>query len=195
MLSASRTVEVLRAVGESSRLRILSLLAADELSVLELCRILDQSQPRVSRHLKLLADAGVVERFPDGAWVFYRLAGASRARALVDAALGAVYIADPVLAKDADRLAAVRDERSAAAAAYFGRNAERWDQMRSLYSAEADVERASVEAAGAGPYQTLVDLGAGTGDRSAENSALTASISDIEQASTIFVRRRSRRLP
>lgn len=67
-LPAEQVVEVLRAAGESTRLRVLALLADEELSVLELCRILDQSQPRVSRHLKLLAEAGLVERFPDGAW-------------------------------------------------------------------------------------------------------------------------------
>jgi ubiquinone/menaquinone biosynthesis C-methylase UbiE/DNA-binding transcriptional ArsR family regulator len=163
-LSAARTVEVLRAAGETSRLRILALLALDELSVLELCRILDQSQPRVSRHLKLLADAGLVERFPDGAWVFYRLAGGGAPeRALADHALDALDRDDPVLTRDAQRLASVHGERSAAAAAYFARNAERWDQIRSLYVAEADVERAILAAAGAGPHRTLVDLGAGTG--------------------------------
>ena len=73
MLTTSQAVDILRAAGEPTRLRILALLAGEELAVLELCRVLDQSQPRVSRHLKLLAEAGLVERFPDGAWVFYRL--------------------------------------------------------------------------------------------------------------------------
>ncbi|MDP1045151.1 metalloregulator ArsR/SmtB family transcription factor, partial [Klebsiella pneumoniae] len=72
-LTADQTVEALRAAGEPTRLRVLSLLAAEELSVMELSRVLDQSQPRVSRHLKLMADAGLIERFPDGARVFYRL--------------------------------------------------------------------------------------------------------------------------
>ena len=81
-LTADQTVEALRAAGEPTRLRILALLAGEELSVMELCRVLDQSQPRVSRHLKLLAEAGLIERFPDGAWVFYRLsARAAGARA------------------------------------------------------------------------------------------------------------------
>lgn len=163
MLNASRTVEVLRAAGESSRLRILALLAAEELSVLELCRILDQSQPRVSRHLKLLAEAGLVERFPDGAWVFYRLASAADERALADQALGLLDRADPVLAADAARLAAVRGERAEAAAAYFARNADRWSEVQSLYVAEADVERAILHAAGPGPHKSFIDLGAGAG--------------------------------
>jgi ubiquinone/menaquinone biosynthesis C-methylase UbiE len=163
MLSASRTVEVLRAAGESSRLRILALLAADELSVLELCRILDQSQPRVSRHLKLLADAGLVERFPDGAWVFYRLSAPSPERTLADQALSALNPADAGLAGDASRLAAVRAERAQAASAYFERNAERWSQVQSLYIDEAEVERAILAAAGPGPHRALVDLGAGAG--------------------------------
>ncbi len=162
-LTAARTVEVLRAAGESTRLRILALLAADELSVLELCRILDQSQPRVSRHLKLLADARLVERFPDGAWVFYRPARPGPERAVADNALAAMDKADPALNRDTERLLAVRGERGAAASAYFARNAERWDQIRSLYVADADVEGAILAAAGPGPYRSLVDLGAGTG--------------------------------
>ena len=86
-LTSDETVEVLRAAGEPTRLRILALLAAEELAVMELSRILDQSQPRVSRHLKLLTEAGLVERFPDGAWVFYRLATDGDHRRLVDAVL------------------------------------------------------------------------------------------------------------
>src|ERR1700751_4788737 len=103
-LSANQAVEVLRAAGEPSRLRILSLLAREELAVLELCRVLDQSQPRVSRHLKLLAEAGLVERFPDGAWVFYRLTATGQAAGLVGEALARIDPADPVLARDAQQL-------------------------------------------------------------------------------------------
>ena len=86
-LTADQTVEALRAVGEPTRLRVLSLLAGEELSVMELSRILDQSQPRVSRHLKLMADAGLIERFPDGARVFYRLSSDLPARRLIDTVL------------------------------------------------------------------------------------------------------------
>src|SRR3954466_4792811 len=107
-LSASQAVEVLRAAGEPSRLRILALLARDELAVLELCRVLDQSQPRVSRHLKLLAEAGLVERFPDGAWGVYRLPGLGQAGELIGEALARLDPTDPVLARDAERLTAVR---------------------------------------------------------------------------------------
>src|SRR5437763_12858931 len=95
-ISAGQAVEVLRAAGEPSRLRILALLAREELAVLELCRVLDQSQPRVSRHLKLLAAAGLVERSPDGAWVFYRVTGAGKGGELVAAVLQRIDPADPV---------------------------------------------------------------------------------------------------
>src|SRR5947209_20295378 len=103
-LSAGQAVEVLRAAGEPTRLRILALLAREELAVLELCRVLGQSQPRVSRHLKLLAEAGLVERFPDGAWVFYRLSAATPARSLTDQALALISPDDATLARDAERL-------------------------------------------------------------------------------------------
>jgi len=162
-LTSGQAVEVLRAVGEPTRLRILALLAREELAVLELCRILDQSQPRVSRHLKLLAEAGLVERFPDGAWVFYRRVEAGEAGALVSGLLGRIDPSDPALARDAERLRSVEQERSADAGEYFARNAARWDEIRSLYVAEAAVEAAIVKAAGPGPFRRLVDLGSGTG--------------------------------
>lgn len=162
-LTSGQTVEILRAAGEPTRLRMLALLAREELSVLELCRILDQSQPRVSRHLKLLADAGLVERFPDGAWVFYRLAADGTGRVLADHALALIAPTDPILRRDAERLSQVETERSSDAAAYFARNAARWDEIRSLYVAEAQVEAAIEQAAGEGPLGRLVDLGAGTG--------------------------------
>src|SRR5215469_2861448 len=132
-ITSDQTVEVLRAAGESTRLRILALLAREELAVLELTRILGQSQPRVSRHLKVLAAAGLVERFPDGAWVFYRLAGAGAARQLLDKTLSLIAPGDATLGRDGERLADVAAERASEAAAYFADNAHQWDRIRSLY--------------------------------------------------------------
>ena len=162
-LTSDQTVEVLRAAGESTRLRILALLAREELAVLELTRILGQSQPRVSRHLKVLAAAGLVERFPDGAWVFYRLTGAGPARELLDETLSLIAPDDATLRRDAGRLAGVASERASQAAAYFADNAHQWDQIRSLYVSEAAVEAAILDAVGEGPIRRLVDLGTGTG--------------------------------
>jgi ubiquinone/menaquinone biosynthesis C-methylase UbiE/DNA-binding transcriptional ArsR family regulator len=162
-ITSDQTVEVLRAAGEATRLRILALLAREELAVLELTRILGQSQPRVSRHLKVLAEAGLVERFPDGAWVFYRLAGAGPTRELLDKALSLISPGDATLLRDVERLESVAAERASQAAAYFADNASRWDEIRSLYVSEAAVEAAILAAAGEGPFRRLVDLGTGTG--------------------------------
>lgn len=162
-VSSGQAVEILRAAGEPTRLRVLALLAREELSVLELCTILDQSQPRVSRHLKLLAEAGLIERFPDGAWVFYRLAAHGAGRSLADQLLALIDPADSALCRDAEQLSRVETERSAEAAAYFARNAARWDEIRTLHVAEAEVEAAIHLAVGAAPMGLLVDLGAGTG--------------------------------
>lgn len=162
-LSAKQAVEVLRAAGEPTRLRILALLEREELAVLELCRVLDQSQPRVSRHLKLLAEAGLVERFPDGAWVFYRLAAAGPEREVIGEVLARISPEDAGLARDCRKLADVQAERAGAAAAYFAENAAQWDRLRSLYVSDADVEAQILEAAGRAPVRRLVDLGSGTG--------------------------------
>jgi ubiquinone/menaquinone biosynthesis C-methylase UbiE/DNA-binding transcriptional ArsR family regulator len=153
----------LKAAAEPTRLRLLAILAHGELAVTEITRVLQQSQPRVSRHLKLLCDAGLLERLPEGAWVFYRLAergeGARVARTLLDL----LSAGDHELARDPERLDRVRRERAERAQAYFRDHAVSWDRIRRLYVGEAAVERAMLEAAGKGAVVDLVDLGTGTG--------------------------------
>lgn len=162
-MTSEEVIEALRAAGEPTRLRILALLANEELAVMELSQILDQSQPRVSRHLKLLSDAGLIERFPDGAWVFYRVAADPAMRHFVDQVLDMIVSSDLGMQRDAERLDAVRGERSSDAQSYFERNAARWDEIRSLYVSEANVEAAILSAAGSGPFERMIDLGTGAG--------------------------------
>jgi len=154
----------LRAAGEPTRLRLLALLARGELTVTELTQILRQSQPRVSRHLKLLCEAGLLERFREGSWVFYRLAGAGQVGELAAVLSGLIPQGDLVIARDLERLEAVRSARAERAAAYFRANAEQWSRIRSLHVPEAKVEQAMV-ALGTprGELDFVVDLGTGTG--------------------------------
>jgi DNA-binding transcriptional ArsR family regulator/precorrin-6B methylase 2 len=157
-------VTVLRAAGEPTRLRALALLSHGELSVGELAQALGQSQPRVSRHLRLLTEAGLVERTPEGAWAFYRLAapiGPERALAELFAAL--TDPDDPMVVRDAQRLAGVRAAREAAASAYFEASAGDWDRIRKLHLPEADIEAAILAAAGPGPFGLMIDAGVGAG--------------------------------
>ncbi|RZJ18832.1 MAG: metalloregulator ArsR/SmtB family transcription factor [Brevundimonas sp.] len=161
LLTADQTIEALRAAGESTRLRILSLLAGEELSVMELSRVLDQSQPRVSRHLKLMTDAGLIERFPDGARVFYRLSHDAVLRRLIDTVLDLMDDAEGEA--DHRRLDEVRRERETAAAAYFEQVAPQWDRLRSMYVSESAVEAAVEKVVGPGPFDRVVDLGTGSG--------------------------------
>jgi ubiquinone/menaquinone biosynthesis C-methylase UbiE/DNA-binding transcriptional ArsR family regulator len=160
-LSADQTVEALRAAGEPTRLRVLSLLAGEELSVMEMSRILDQSQPRVSRHLKRMTDAGLIERFPDGARVYYRLSHDAQARRLIDTVLD--ILAEDAGEADHRRLDEVRKDREEAAASYFEQVAPQWDRLRSLYVSESAVEAALEKAVGPGPFERVVDLGTGSG--------------------------------
>lgn len=157
-------VAALRAAGEPSRLRALALLARGELAVGELAQALDQSQPRVSRHLKVLTETGLAERAPEGAWVFYRLASEGRfSRAFVDSVVHAIAVGDPVLERDLERLEQVRLARAQAAATYFAENASDWARLRALHLPEADIEAAILDAAGPGPFDLLIDVGAGQG--------------------------------
>lgn len=153
----------LRAAAEPTRLRILALLAEGELTVSELTRILGQSQPRVSRHLKLLCDAGLAIRIPEGTWAFYRLAGDDENGALVRALTGLLRVESESLSPDRARLTEVKQERAKQAADYFRRNADRWDIIRSLHVSEQAVESAMCEMIGPEPLDCLLDLGTGTG--------------------------------
>ena len=162
-------VAVLRAAGEPTRLRLLAILARGELTVTELTQVLCQSQPRISRHLKLMVDAGLLERKPEGSWAFYRLAQEGRSPESADGARLAAMLAalvpqsDAALARDIERLETVKAARSAVAEAYFRTNAQRWSELRSLHVSETEVERAVLDLVGPGPYNHLLDIGTGTG--------------------------------
>jgi ubiquinone/menaquinone biosynthesis C-methylase UbiE len=153
----------LKAAGEETRLRVLALLAEAELTVSDLTDILRQSQPRISRHLKLLVEAGLVERFREGTWAFFRLAehgaGADVARALIER----LNAADQTIARDRERLTSVRQARAAAAQAYFRAHAAEWDRIRKLHVADEAVEEAIRAALAEKPFRSLLDLGTGTG--------------------------------
>src|SRR5688572_9293094 len=162
-LNLASAVGVLKAVAEPTRLRVLVLLAQGELNVKDLTRVLGQSQPRISRHLKLLAEAGLVERAPEGSWVYFRLAEEGRGGEVARQLLLGVDQTDPVLVRDRRRAEALQAERQEAAQLYFQSNAADWDKIRALHVAEADVEGAVSSALGVGPFDLLVDIGTGTG--------------------------------
>ena len=157
-------LDIFRALADATRLRIVALLRSMELSVGELAQVLGQSQPRVSRHVKILVDAGLAERRKEGSWVFVALGEEARV-APVLAAIDAWTPTgeDPWGVADTARLAAVRSDRAQAAAAWFEAHAGEWDAIRSLHVAESEVEAACARALGAQPIGTLVDIGTGTG--------------------------------
>ncbi|MEQ8177757.1 MAG: metalloregulator ArsR/SmtB family transcription factor [Amphiplicatus sp.] len=166
-MNLDTTLNIFRAIGEETRLRIMVLLARGELTVTELTQILGQSQPRVSRHLKILADAGLVERYREGSWMFYRAADWPEAPASGVEVLGAISALadseDRLIARDRERFAQSREARAAQAAAFFQENAEDWDTVRKLHLPESDIEERMRAAVGDDPVGLFVDLGTGTG--------------------------------
>ncbi len=152
----------LRAAGETTRLRLLHLLSQGEFNVSEITRILGHSQPRVSRHLKLMVEAGLLERYKEASWVLFRLAEHGQAADLARAILALLPADDPVLERDRTRLAEIIGERHAAAMTYFSANAANWDQLRSLHVSEDLVEAAMKRLVGEAPVGLFLDLGTGT---------------------------------
>ena len=195
-LPGESVVAVLRAAGEPTRLRILTLLAEGDLTVKDLTVVLGQSQPRISRHLKLLTEAGLVDRFPEGAWVYYRLAEGGPIAALVAGLIGAVASDDEGRLRDRERLAAVKRAHAERTAAYFAAHAGDWERLRSLHVEETRVEEAIRDVLGPAPFGALLDVGTGTGrlltlladryDRAvgidASHDMLTAARSELDRA-------------
>lgn len=161
--SLNAVVETLKAAAETSRLRILVLLSKVDLNVSDITEILNQSQPRVSRHLKLLLDAGLISRYQEGAWAYFRLSDMGNAQEFVTSLVTSIDSGDPVLVRDLERLEAVRQRRQERAAEYFSENAGSWDKIRSLHAPEGAVEQALKDLVGDKPLQSMLDLGTGTG--------------------------------
>jgi ubiquinone/menaquinone biosynthesis C-methylase UbiE len=153
----------LKAAAESTRIRIMFILSHGELNVSELTYVLGQIQPRVSRHLKLMAEAGLLSRYKEGNWVLFRLRheglGGALARSLVDM----LSLKEAMLSGDIARLEEVKRQREERATTYFSENAASWSELRSLHVDEVSVEHAMLKLAGANTIDTLVDLGTGTG--------------------------------
>ncbi|SOE11695.1 ArsR family transcriptional regulator [Hoeflea halophila] len=162
-LTLEESVEVLKAAGEPTRLRLIALLSHGDLTVSEMTEVLSQSQPRISRHLKLLGEAGLVERYQEGAWAYFRLTRDGARAKLMQQTLTATSTSDPSLARDAERLATVKQARASRAEAYFSANAESWNDLRSLHVSDDKVEAEILDLIGRTPFDGLLDLGTGTG--------------------------------
>ena len=166
-----RTELIFRALADPTRLRIMRLLGSMELAVGEVAQVLGQSQPRVSRHIGILCDAGLAERRREGSWVFLR-AGANSGEApplsravaelLVEAEAVDAQFAEECR-QDRRKLAEIREHRESEALAYFSDHAEDWDELRRMHSSDEAVEAALARALEARPLGRLLDIGTGTG--------------------------------
>ena len=158
-------LDLFRALADPTRLRIVHLLQAMELAVGEIALVVGQSQPRVSRHVRILVDSGLVERRKEGSWVFLSICSEGAAPALKAFLDAAPPAPEEMLWIEADlaRLAAVRAERARVAEQFFATHAEQWDALRSLHAPEAEVEAAMAGLLGDAPLGRLIDIGTGTG--------------------------------
>jgi ubiquinone/menaquinone biosynthesis C-methylase UbiE len=156
-------LSMLQAAADPTRLRLLFLLAEAELTVTELTTIMGQSQPRISRHLKLLCEAGLLERFKEGSWVFHRLADTGLSAVFARALMGLPLEDRSAFEADRARLANVRAARAAAAAEFFRASAPEWERIRSLHAPDKDVENAILRVLGTTSLESLLDAGTGTG--------------------------------
>lgn len=152
-------IKTLKAAGEPTRLRIIAALSQYELTVTELVILLGQSQPRVSRHLKLLLEAGLVSRFQEGSWVFQRLSESSTTAKIVEL----INFQDALLKQDSLRLGRIKVENAKRATDYFAQNAGDWDQIRTMVGSDKAIENAMLETNKGRSFSNMIDMGTGTG--------------------------------
>ena len=156
-------LEGLKAVAEPTRLRIVVALESCELTVSEICFVLGQSQPRVSRHLRLLTDAGLLQRHAEGTNAYHGLHSYPEGKGLISAIAPLIDRSTPVLTRDRVRLESVRSDRADSAAEYFAQVAEEWDELREMHAPTSEVEEAMLAAVPAPLVGSVLDIGTGTG--------------------------------
>ncbi|GHC75092.1 ArsR/SmtB family transcription factor [Limoniibacter endophyticus] len=161
--SLEHLVDILKSVAEPTRLRILALLRQGDLTVSDLTDILGQSQPRVSRHLKLLLESGAIERYQEGAWAYFRLCDNESRRSFLAEIVERLSPRDPQVERDNERLTTVKTRRRQKASDYFRANAAGWDELRTLHVSDEAVEQALRDVVGTRSFQAMLDLGTGTG--------------------------------
>lgn len=162
---------IMRALADRTRLRIMRLLSSMELAVGELAQVLGQSQPRVSRHVAILCDAGLAERHREGSWVFLRASiGHARGNLMGEAVAHLLTAAESddcgfaeQCVDDRRQLANIRGARERSAADYFAKHADAWDELRQLHSPDKHVEDTLLQVLGGKPLGTMLDIGTGSG--------------------------------
>lgn len=170
----------LKAAGEPTRLRILALLQHGDLAVGELTRILGISQPRLSQQMKVLGNAGLVTRLPEGSWVFYRAVPAGPAGDVVRLALSQVDLEASPFVEDVRQLKSIEEARAQAAAEFFDSVARTWDTVRALHYPNQAIEKALLDEAGPGPFKNIIDIGTGTGRMLTLFAGRTASAEGLD---------------
>lgn len=156
-------LNIFRALADPTRLRIMLLLQKMELAVGELAQILNQSQPRISRHIRILDEAGLAERRKEGSWVFLKPGPASELEILGRIFRSSKVAKSEQAMQDQAQLALVRKARAEMAEQYFSAHAEEWDAIRSLHLPEAEVERAMLALMRDAQLGKMLDIGTGTG--------------------------------
>ncbi|MBT2188981.1 ArsR/SmtB family transcription factor [Sphingobium nicotianae] len=181
-------LDLFRALADPTRLRIVHLLREMELAVGEIALVVGQSQPRVSRHVRILVEAGLATRRKEGSWVFLTLVAGPGADALLGLLDAIAPSASERLWIEADqaRLAAVRAERARAAEDYFATHAEEWDALRSLYVPEAHVEEAMADMLGGQQLGRLLDIGTGTGRMATLFATQASSVVAIDRSAEML---------
>lgn len=156
-------VNALKSIAEPTRLRILNILLSQELTVSEITEILNYSQPRISRHLKLMCDAGVLVRVQEGSWVFYRVSTHVLSGQLARNVATMIPQDSDIIQRDLSRLIDIRKNYARKAQAYFEKNAETWDEVRKLYFSSDEVNRQLKNVVKERRIDNMLDLGTGTG--------------------------------
>ena len=191
-LDLKDVIEILKAAGEDTRLRIIALLAQGELAAQEISNVLGQSQPRVSRHIKLLAEAGIIEKRAEGSWVFAKLSSEPKLLSIINPIINSIATDDQIILKDSIKLKDIRKAREIQAQNYFDTIAPEWESLRKLQQPEKIVEDTLISMVKNDKFDFHIDLGAGTGKILGLFSSQSKRSEGIDKSRSMLALARSR---
>ena len=150
-----------KSLSDETRLRLLNLALHFELNVNETVRILGMGQSRISHHLKILTDCGLLTFRRDGLWSFYSAVPNSEGAVFIEA-IRYLFLEDPLFAQDLKEAAVCIAERSRKTTRFFEDQAKNWETLKQEITGDLDLNRKIISALPR--VKTIVDLGCGTGD-------------------------------
>ncbi len=183
-------LETLKALADPCRLRLTAVLLSGEFTVQELTRIMDMGQSRISRHLKILTEAGVLTVKRQGTWSYYRAGEECRFFSAIRPAFERELEMLTERSRDMAAVAEVLEERRRRSQEFFDRHARQWDDLARTLLPVPEYHKRLIKQVPEGV--TLLEIGIGTGALLIELAARAANVIGVDHSPAMLEEARRR---